>query len=136
VILEAVPDEPVDIARKGLEAYQRGDVDAVFEVATDDVEFIVPDSMANSGTYVGRAGFETMMRQWEEAWDEFQVEVVELLEEEDAVAVSVVQYGRGRGSGIETRMTAAYLMRFRDGRLSQWRLFPSLDEALRDVRNL
>jgi hypothetical protein len=79
VILEAVPDEPVDIARKGLEAYQRGDVDAVFEVATDDVEFIVPDSMANSGTYVGRAGFETMMRQWEEAWDEFRVEIVELI---------------------------------------------------------
>jgi hypothetical protein len=40
----------LDIARKGMEAYQGGDVDAVFEVATDDV---------------GRAGFETMMRQWE-----------------------------------------------------------------------
>jgi ketosteroid isomerase-like protein len=136
VILEAVPNEPVDIARKGIEAYQRGDVDAVFEVATDEVEFIVPDSLANSGTYVGRAGFEAMMRQWDEAWDEFRVDVVELTQEGDAVVVSVVQHGRGRGSGIETRMTAAYLMRFRDGRLSQWRLCESPGEAFRQLRDL
>jgi ketosteroid isomerase-like protein len=130
-----VPDEPLDIARKGIEAYNRGDVDAVFELATDDVEFIVPDSMANSGTYVGREGFESMMGQWEEAWDEFRVEIVDLIQEGDAVVVSVSQYGRGRGSGIETRMGAAHLMRFRDGRLSRWRLCESLEEALQQIRN-
>jgi ketosteroid isomerase-like protein len=131
-----VPNEPLDIARRGIEAYNRGDVDAVFELAADDVEFVVPDSMANSGTYVGREGFESMMRQWEEAWDEFRVEIVDLIEEGDAVVVSVTQYGRGRGSGIETQMRAAHLMRFRDGRLSRWRLCESTDEALRQVRDL
>jgi ketosteroid isomerase-like protein len=30
---------------KGIEAYTRGDVDAVFELADDDVEFVVPDPM-------------------------------------------------------------------------------------------
>jgi ketosteroid isomerase-like protein len=131
-----VPDELLDIARNGIEAYLRGDVDAVFEVATDDVEFIVPDSMANSGTYVGREGYESMMRQWDEAWDEFRVEIVDLIQEGDAVVVSVTQHGRGRGSGIETRMTAAYLMRFRDGRLSRWRLCESREEAIRQLHNL
>ena len=131
-----MPDELLDIARNGIEAYLRGDVDAVFEVATDDVEFIVPDSLVNSGRYVGRAGYESMMRQWDEAWDEFRVEIVDLIQEEDAVVASVTQHGRGRGSGIETRMTAAYLMRFRDGRLSQWRLCESREEAIRQVRNM
>jgi hypothetical protein len=79
------------MARTGIEAYNRGDVDAVFELATDDVEFVVPDSMANSGTYVGREGFESMMRQWEEAWEEFRVEIVELIQEGDAGVVSVSQ---------------------------------------------
>jgi ketosteroid isomerase-like protein len=131
-----VPDESVDIARKGIEAYNRGDLDAIFELTTDDVRFVVPDSMANPGTYVGREGFESMMREWEEAWDEFRIEIVELLEEGDAVVASIAQYGRGRGSGIETQMGAAHLMRFRDGRLSGWHLFPSLDEALRHVRKM
>ena len=131
-----MPNEPLDVARKGIEAYNRGDLDAIFELATNDVEFVVPDSMANSGTYVGRAGFESMMRQWEEAWDEFRVEIVEVIKDGDAVVVSVSQYGRGRGSGIETQMGAAHLMRFRNGRLSWWRLCPSLDEALQQVRSL
>jgi ketosteroid isomerase-like protein len=131
-----VSNESVDIARKGIEAYNRRDLDAIFELTTDDVRFVVPDAMANSGTYVGREGFESMMRQWEEAWDEFHVEIVELLEEGDAVIASVAQYGRGRGSGIETQMGAAHLMRFRDGRLSGWHLFPSLDDALRHLRQM
>ena len=72
-----------------------------------------------------------MMGQWEEAWDEFRVEIEELTEEGDSVVVSVAQYGRGRGSGIETRMGAAHVMRFRDGLLSRWRLCESREEALR-----
>ena len=76
-----------------------------------------------------------MMGQWEEAWEDFRVEILELVEEGDAVVVSVGQYGRGRGSGIETQMAAAHLMRFRDGRLSRWRLCVSTEEALRIVRS-
>jgi ketosteroid isomerase-like protein len=122
------------MARTGIEAYNRGDIDALFDLVTDDVEFVVPDTMANSGRYVGREGFQSMMDQWEEAWDVFRVEVEDVLEEGDAVIVSVAQYGRGRGSGIETRMGAAHLMRFRGGRLSRWRLCESRDEALRQLR--
>jgi ketosteroid isomerase-like protein len=130
-----VPNEQLDIARKGIEAYNRGDLDALFELITDDVEFVVPDTLANSGRYVGRDGFQAMMGQWEEAWDEFRVEIEELVEEGDAVVVSVAQYGRGRGSGIETQMAAAHLMRFREGRLSGWRLCESPEEALRQLRD-
>jgi uncharacterized protein len=129
-----VPTEHFDIARRGIEAYNRGDLDAIFELATDDVEFVVPDTMANSGRYVGRVGFQAMMGQWEEAWDEFRVEIEELVEEGDAVVVSVAQFGRGRGSGIETQMGAAHVMRFRDGLLARWRLCETREEALHQAR--
>ena len=33
-----MPNEPLDVARKGIEAYNRGDLDAIFELATEDVE--------------------------------------------------------------------------------------------------
>jgi ketosteroid isomerase-like protein len=128
-----VPNDQVDIARRGIEAYNRGDLGALFELVTEDVEFVVPDTMANSGRYVGREGFQAMMGQWEEAWDEFRVEIQDLAENGDAVIVTVAQYGRGRGSGIETQMAAAHLMRFRDGLLCRWRLCESRDEALRHL---
>jgi ketosteroid isomerase-like protein len=131
-----VPDESLDIARSGIEAYNRGDLDAIFELTTDDVEFVVSDSMANSGTYRGREGFESMMREWEEAWEEFRIEIEEMTQEGDVVVVSTAQYGRGRGSGIETQMQPAHLMWFRDGRLSRWRLCASTEEALRQLRDL
>lgn len=124
----------MDIATRGIEAYNRGDVDAIFELATDDVEFVVPDTMVNSGTYVGREGFQTMTDHWEEAWDEFRVEIEDVVELGDTVVVSVAQYGRGRGSGIDTRMGAAHLMRFRDGLLSAWRLCQTKEEALHHAR--
>jgi ketosteroid isomerase-like protein len=129
-----VPQEHLDIARRGIEAYNRGDLETLFELAADDVEFVVPDTMVNSGRYVGRGGFQAMMDQWEEAWDEFRVDIEELVEEGDAVVVSVAQYGRGRGSGIETRMAAAHLMRFREGLLWRWRLCETREEALHHAR--
>jgi ketosteroid isomerase-like protein len=130
-----MPSQQLDIARQGIEAYNRGDLGALLELVGDDVEFVVPDTMANSGRYIGREGFQAMTGQWEEAWEEFRVEIVEMIEEGDAVIVSVAQYGRGRGSGIETQMRAAHLMRFGDGRLSEWRLCESVDEALRQIRD-
>jgi ketosteroid isomerase-like protein len=68
--------------------------------------------MSNSGRYLGREGFQAMIGQWEEAWDEFRLEIEDVVEEGDAVVVSVAQYGRGRGRGIEAQMGAAHLMRF------------------------
>lgn len=52
--------------------------------------------MSNSGRYLGREGFQAMIGQWEEAWDEFRLEIEDVVEEGDAVVVSVAQYGRRR----------------------------------------
>lgn len=92
--------------------------------------------MSNSGRSLGREGFQAMIGQWEEAWDEFRLEIEDVVEEGDAVVVSVAQYGRGRGSGIERQMGAAHLMRFRDGLLSAWRLCQTGAEAMHHVHNL
>jgi ketosteroid isomerase-like protein len=131
VILDLVSNEHLDTAVRGIEAYNRGDLDGMLELVAEDVKFVVPDSMANSGTYRGYDGYREMLEHWDDAWDEFQVEVGEPFEHDDAVIVPVVQHGRGRGSGIVIRMNAAYLMRFRDGLLYHWQVCESREEALR-----
>jgi ketosteroid isomerase-like protein len=126
-----VPSERLDIALRGIEAYNRGDFQALMELIDDDVEAVVPDGMANAGTYRGVQGFQRMTRHWGEAWAEFRVEVEELIEEGDAVIAPVTQHARGRGSGVETQMSAVHLMRFRRGRMYRWRLCETLEEAER-----
>jgi ketosteroid isomerase-like protein len=124
-----VPSERVDIASRGFEAFNRGDLDAVGELLHDDVVAVVPDSLANSGVYEGRDGFARMLAHWVEPWEELRVDVLELIEEGDAVLAPAVQHGRGRGSGVEISMRVVFLLRFRDDRVEFYRLCENLEEA-------
>jgi ketosteroid isomerase-like protein len=131
-----VPSERLEIARRGIDAYNAGDLGAVAGVLHEDLVAVVPEGMPNAGVYRGHAGFARMLGHWGEAWEDFHIEVVELEEAGDAVLVAVVQRGRGRGSGIETSMPAVHLMGFRGDRVSHWRLCESLVEARAHARGI
>ncbi|MBA3261241.1 MAG: nuclear transport factor 2 family protein [Thermoleophilaceae bacterium] len=124
-----MPSERVDITKRGIDAYNAGDLEAVADFLHEDVVAVVSDGMANAGVYRGHEGFARMVSHWNDAWEDFRLEIVELIEEGDAVIVPVVQHGRGRGSGIETSMTAVHLLRFRGDRVAHWRLCVTLEEA-------
>jgi ketosteroid isomerase-like protein len=134
VILDRVQSERLDVVRRGIEAYNRGDRDALAEFVSEDMVAVVPDGMANAGVYHGVEGFRQMMASWDEAWEEPTIDVEELVEEGDALIAQVLQYGRGRGSGIETRMQAFYVLHVRDGRLCGWRWCQTREEAVRHAR--
>jgi len=134
VILDGVASERLDLARRGIEAYNRGDLDALAGFLSEDVVAIVPDGMANAGVYHGHEGFRRMMAAWDEAWEEFRIDVEDIVEEGDALVVQVLQHGRGRGSGVKTTMQAVYLFHVRDGLLCGWRWCQTREEALRHAR--
>jgi ketosteroid isomerase-like protein len=131
-----VPSERVDIASRGFEAFNRGDLDAVGELLHDDVVAVVTDSLANSGVYEGRDGFARMLAHWVEPWEELRVDVLELIEEGDAVLAPAVQHGRGRGSGVEISMRVVFLLRFRGDRMDFYRLCETLEEAREHIRDI
>jgi ketosteroid isomerase-like protein len=130
-----VPSERVDTVSRGFEAFNRGEFDALGEVLHDDVVAVVPDTMANSGVYHGHEGFARMLAHWVEPWEELRVDVLELIEEGDAVLAPSVQHGRGRGSGVEISMKAVFLLRFRGDRVDFYRLCETLEEAREHVRD-
>jgi ketosteroid isomerase-like protein len=131
-----VPSERVDIASRGFEAFNRGDLEAVGALLHDDVVAVVPDSLANSGVYEGRDGFARMLAHWVEPWEELRVDVLELIEEGDAVLAPAVQHGRGRGSGVEISMRVVFLLRFRGDRMDFYRLCETLEEAREHIRDI
>jgi ketosteroid isomerase-like protein len=125
---------PLDVVKKGFTAYNSGDIEGLLELIAEDAVAVVPSGMPNDGVYRGRDGFREMLGHWHEAWEEFRIEPMEFIEHDDAVIVPLRQFGRGRGSGIETEMELTQLLRVRDGQFVQWRLCWSPAEALAHAR--
>ncbi|MBN1528236.1 MAG: nuclear transport factor 2 family protein [Thermoleophilaceae bacterium] len=130
-----MPLDHLDLARRGFETINSGDLDGLLELVADDIVADVPTGYANADTYRGRDGFRRMAEQWLEPWSSFHAEPLGFIEEGDAVVVPIRQTATGRESGIEVEMELAYLMRVRDGKLIQWRLCRDTDEALEFARN-
>jgi ketosteroid isomerase-like protein len=122
----------VEVVRRGVEAFQRGDLEGVLAEAREDFEIFLPPNLPNSGRFVGRDGFFTWIGQWLDAWDDFRVEILEMEPVgERHVVASMRQSGLGKGSGIPVEMEIAYMWDVRDGRLAALHLYPSREEAAR-----
>jgi ketosteroid isomerase-like protein len=129
--LEELQQGNVEAIQGGVEAFRRGDFDAVLELLDPEIEVYMPSELANSGTYRGHDGYRRWLAQWLEAWDDFDLE----LDDIEAVGRTHVvsrahQTARGRGSGIPVEMWISYLWDVRDGHAVALHLYPSRDEAI------
>jgi ketosteroid isomerase-like protein len=125
----------VDIARNAIEAYNRGDVDAVLAMTSEDIEVYSTRDMANAGRFQGHDGFLQWTAQWLEAWDEFAIVILEIeAVDERHVLAWVRQIGRGALSGIEIEMDLAHLFEIAaDGKIIRFQLHISRDGALAEI---
>ena len=120
-----------DLARAGLEAFNRGDVEAVLALMSPDIEVHSVAEVGEAGTYHGPEGYLAWVRIWLEAWDDFRVEVKEIEElGDEQMLVHTTQRGRGRDSGLEVAQDGVYLFTLRDGLLSRLHLYADRESAL------
>jgi ketosteroid isomerase-like protein len=130
--LEERQRENVEVVRRIVDAYQRGDFDAIFALAHPDFEVFLPQNLPNSGRYVGQDGFMTWLGQWLEAREGFTVEIGEAQSVgERHVIADMHQFARGKGSGIAVEMEIAYLWDVWEGRLVGDAPLCERDEAVR-----
>jgi ketosteroid isomerase-like protein len=121
----------VDLIRRGLDAFNRGDTDAVLEFLDEDVEVYMPSELPNSGTYRGHDGYLQWVDQWLDAWEGFTIESAELEPVGERHVVGAVhQSARGKGSGIPVEMSIAYLWEVRDGKAAIQHLYATPEEAV------
>jgi ketosteroid isomerase-like protein len=125
----------VGLARRGLEAYNRGDIDAVLKLFSPDVQVYAPPDFINAGLFHGHQGFLSWIGQWNEAWESFDIQVkdVEPVGERFVIAL-VHQEGRGRGSGISVTQDVVYLYEVRDELCVYQAIYPDRERALEDIR--
>src|SRR5438874_6486783 len=96
--------------RRGYDALNRGDVSDVLALIDDAITWdpgeLTPDSASATG---GRAGFESLIRSWIEAFDEFRVEPVDIIDHPPFLLAIVRQSGRGCASGLDIAIEIAHM---------------------------
>ena len=128
--------ENVEAFKRGLDAYNRQDVEAALNEFDADVEWqpLLPVLLGGETTiYRGHQGVRDLFREVDAAFAEFHVEVFEIRDLGDRVIASGRMHGRGKASGAETDSSLAYLVDFRDGKAFRVHSFRELSEALEAV---
>jgi uncharacterized protein (TIGR02246 family) len=131
-ILPDMPEEStapdlVELTRRAIEAANTKDVDRL-------VSFYAPDAvweaMTGLGTHEGTAEIRRFFEDWLGAYEEFEVEVQEVLDLGNGVAfVVVVQYGRPVGSTGSVQLRYASVSVWVDGKIARTTNHTEIDEA-------
>jgi ketosteroid isomerase-like protein len=123
--------EWVDLVRLGFEAVERGDMAAFDGMTTHDLVLVQPPEVPDAKTYEGPGAIMASMEDWPNQWEDFRMDLIEIIDAGDEVAVSVTRHrGRGRGSGIEMDFEVFYVQRGRDGKLARVEMYFNREQAL------
>jgi ketosteroid isomerase-like protein len=126
--------ENVELARRGYEAFNRGDFQAMIADLAPDFEYV--STGVNPDAERVYRGPDEYRRFQEGFWGEFddpRAEVHELIDAGDQVLVSLTFRGRGKQSGVETTRNAWTVWTLRDGKATRGQGFASRAEALEAV---
>ena len=126
--------ENVALARKAIDALNRGDVDALLAVLSPDVVWEALEGVAGiDELYRGRAGVgEWIEAMWENAAEGVHVEIERITDlGDDRVFVAVVLKAHRRGSGEPFEYRTWQIVWFADGLVTRRQVFWTRAEALK-----
>ena len=120
-----------ELVAAAFEEFQRGDVEAVNRRLDPEIDVMISDRLANSGTWKGVDGFWEATSSWLEAWDEYSIEVIgiETPDDEHAV-VEARQTAKGRLSGVPVELTTYFVFWIDDEITKRYELHASREDAL------
>ena len=84
-------------------------------------------------TYQGVEGTREFLADWVGAWEDWRLEVRDLVDAGDDVVAIVHQSGRSKATGLEVEMDFAMVWTMQDGKQTRMRMYADPDEALRAV---
>ena len=123
----------LEAVQAAFEAYYRGDMERVTELAHPNLVVTQTAEMPDAETFHGRRGFIDAIDAWAEAWDDVRVERLSTRDVGDHVLTTVRQRARGRRSGVEVEGRFTFVFTLKAGKLVRWRMFADESEALEAV---
>ena len=125
--------ENVDSFKRGLDAYNRRDLDALLETLDPDVEWHPALAVLLGGeqtVFRGHQGVRESIKEEDEALSEFQFEVSELRDPGESVLAIGRARVRGKKSRVPVETDFFVLVDHRDGKAIRLRTYFDLKEAL------
>jgi uncharacterized protein len=129
-MLLGVSPEDLDTVRRAYDAFARGDMAALQELLSADIEWRTTPDVPFLGNYRGIDEFLAAMNEWTEPFDELTTTVEEISDMGDCAIVRHRMRGRGTDSGAETDLVLWQVVTVRDGQLATMYDFNNREEAL------
>jgi hypothetical protein len=122
--------ENVETVRRMYDAYARADFEQTLSYLDPGIDFAQPAQEPGAGTYHGHQGVIQAMTKWTGAWDDYRIDVEELIDLGEHVLARTVHHGRGRGSGIEVEQRIFQLWTLGNDMIVRARMYYDEAEAL------
>ena len=123
--------ENVEVVRRALEAFERGDLDAALEWTHTDL--ISTRVHPDGSVFHGRDGFRRMLAEWLEDFSEWSFENERYIDAGDRVIVKQRQWGRGVVSDAPVEADWWMVYTVAGGKIARLDIYASEDEALEAI---
>jgi ketosteroid isomerase-like protein len=121
----------VDLVRQRFELMLQRDLAVLEDFTTADLVIVQPPEVPDAKSYEGRAALAQAWADWPDQWEDFRLDLIDLIDAGDDVVVSETRHrGRGRESGIAMDFRVFYVHRLPDGKLARMEMFFNRKQAL------
>jgi uncharacterized protein len=127
--------ENVEIVRRAFEAWNSGDPEAAIALLDPDIEWRLPPNFPDAQAWHGRDAVVQGLTGVAGAWDEFRVDVQELIDAGDRVLALVRFHGRGAITGLDLGGVSVdgQVWTIRDGKAVDVQMYNGSRDALRAI---
>jgi ketosteroid isomerase-like protein len=124
-------EQSVEGVRRGIEAFNRGDIEAVLEGLDPEIEWHVPPIVPEQTIYHGHEGIRALMQSLEDSFDELHLEVEEIHDVGERVMMLAAVAGRGKESGVEVQTPSfGWVWTFRGEKALRVEVYPNRAETM------
>ena len=126
--------ENIETVRRGVEAFNSGDIGRILELVHADFEAVVPPELSTEpDTYRGHDGVRRYFESFQDVMDEIRYEPERFWDLGDSVVVEMRVTAKGRQTAITVEQQIAQVWTIRDGKVLRVHTYPSLPDAVEAV---
>ena len=127
-----MPEENVQLVRRLLLAYQHGDFPTALGLLDAGVRVYPRSEEPGVGeVYTGHDGLFEYLGNWLSQWDDYETEPISFREAPgDRVMAVLGERGHMKRSGITLDQEFTHSFTVKDGRVTEWRMYDSNEQAL------
>ena len=128
---DGMPAELAALSGALVDAYRRADIEWLLEHADPELKISQLAELPDSRTYRGRDGIIDALLDWPRQWQDFRIEPRRVFSVgDDHLVIVGVHRGRPQMIDIEVEAQIVFLMRWRDGCMTDWDMFLTVDDAV------